>query len=335
MAVDNYYKMTINNKEINAVVLELEHKNLQYYVENPRVYSSWDKDDVSQLEQEEIEKTLQQMDHVKQLYQSIEKNGGVTEPLLVRAGDYIVFDGNSRLAAIRKLANSNPIKWDKIKCIVLPEKTPKEQIFTLLGHLHIVGRKDWSPFEQAGYLYRRHMDEKIESELMAKQLGISKKNIDEMINVYGYMLEQKDAVSSKWSYYLELIKNRFIKTTIKEVPIMEKVVVSQIKSGEIRKAEDIRKFTILSKVKKKTRDKLITDYTEGSKTLYDCVDEAELYGANNGFFMKFEKFKDLTSDVESIRNEYTKMHDNQKNSFRFAIKRIKKNLDALKLEEDK
>ena len=76
--------------------------------DNPRVYSI-----VRAAEQEptqaEIERRLSLMDHVKQLVQSIRANGGLTDPLIVRDGNHVVLEGNSRLAAYRLLARNDPI----------------------------------------------------------------------------------------------------------------------------------------------------------------------------------------------------------------------------------
>ena len=79
--------------------------------------------------------------------------GGLLEPIIVRRN--VVLEGNSRLAAYRMLAEKDPIKWADIRCNVLPDDTSDDVVFSLLGTLHIIGKTPWSPFEQAGYLYRR------------------------------------------------------------------------------------------------------------------------------------------------------------------------------------
>ena len=79
------------------------------------------------------------------------------EDLIVvkRNGDYVVLEGNSRLAAYRLLAEKDPVKWQKVRANILPEEISENEIFTLLGQYHLVGRKDWNIFEQAAYLYRQ------------------------------------------------------------------------------------------------------------------------------------------------------------------------------------
>jgi hypothetical protein len=325
--------ITINGEEIPSRLVEIEHIKLRYYVENPRIYSEWKTVDLETVEQQDIERKMQQLEHTKRLCQSIEKNGGVTEPLIVRDGDLTVFDGNSRLAAIRKLSLVDPIKWSMIKCYLLPENIEDKAIFSLLGSYHIVGRKDWSPYEQAGYLYRRNTLQSITSEQMSKELGISKSSIDSMISVYKYMLDHEDDTASKWSYYDELLKNRSIKNFAKIAPELENIVVSQIKNDKIEKAEDIRKFTAIGKVKPKQRERIVKDFASGKKDLYECFEEARDLGATNDIFQKFEKFRDFSADVAHIKAEYKTLPADQQKQLRYAVKKIKHNLDSLGIDD--
>lgn len=73
-------------------------------------------------------------------------------------------------------------------------------IFTLLGQYHIVGRKDWSPYEQAGYLYRRKKETKLPVDDMAKELGITVGVAKKYIEVYEFMIKQNDLVPEQWSF---------------------------------------------------------------------------------------------------------------------------------------
>jgi hypothetical protein len=146
--------LTLRGKEIQVKVGLMAQAELRFYPENPRVYSIVSPDE-GKPTQEEIERALKGMDHVKQLVQSIKANGGLTDHLLVRDGDFVVLEGNSRLAAYRILFEREPRQWAQIKCKLLPKDIAEEDVFALLGEYHIIGRKDWAPYEQAGYLYRR------------------------------------------------------------------------------------------------------------------------------------------------------------------------------------
>ena len=126
------------------------------YAENPRVYSILNIEG-AEPSQEEIEDHMCGSEHVKELKSAIESNGGLIEPIIVRSGDFVVLEGNSRLAAYRLLAENDPIAWGKIKCILLPSDISEKAVFALLGQRHLNGQKEWEPFEQATYLYRRYL----------------------------------------------------------------------------------------------------------------------------------------------------------------------------------
>ena len=123
---------------------EIDQSKLMFYPENPRVYSVLNSNNYTPT-QEEIEELMCKKDHVKQLKESIKSNGGLIDPVIVRDGDYVVLEGNSRLAAYRLLYKQDPIKWSKIKAIILPKDIPDSTIFALIGQYHIIGRKDWDP----------------------------------------------------------------------------------------------------------------------------------------------------------------------------------------------
>jgi hypothetical protein len=80
---------------------------------------------------------------------------------------------HSRLTAYRVLARRNPIKWGQIKVKILPENIPESSIFALLGEYHIIGKTDWAPYEQAGYLYRRHANHQVNVQTLATEIGLN------------------------------------------------------------------------------------------------------------------------------------------------------------------
>ena len=112
----------IRGRTIFTSTQNLEQTKLRFYPENPRVYSVVHGHGKLPA-QEEIQNRLFQMEHVKVLVQDIRANGGLIEPLIVRDGTFEVLEGNSRLAAYRFLAKTNPMKWGYVKCTVLPADT--------------------------------------------------------------------------------------------------------------------------------------------------------------------------------------------------------------------
>ena len=198
--------ITIGKKEIAIKNCVLSQSELQFYTENPRIYSAVNISGTIPT-QDEIQQYMTGLDSVKQLKTSIESNGGVTDPLIVRDGDYTVLEGNSRLAAYRLLAATDPIKWSKVKCQLLPADVEEKTVFTLLGQYHIIGRKDWDPYEQASYLYRRSKATKIPVGAMAEELGLTKGKAAKMIATIEFMHQHNDVNKRHWSHYDEYLKN--------------------------------------------------------------------------------------------------------------------------------
>jgi hypothetical protein len=217
----------------------IEQGKLRFFVDNPRIYSILHADGVEPA-QEDIERRLLDMDHVKALIHDIKRDGGLTDPVIVRAGSLDVLEGNSRLAAYRALARLDPIKWARMKCRLLPADLDEGLIFALLGQYHIKGKKDWAAFEQAGFLYRRSKAHDVDSGKLALEIGLSKQRVEHLINTYQFMIDNDEVTTSKWSYYYEYLKSTKIEKARLKIANLDKIIVSKIKSGEIGRAEDIR-----------------------------------------------------------------------------------------------
>lgn len=316
--------ITVNHKEIPVKLGVMNQVDLLFYPENPRLYSIVCIDD-SEPGQEEIQKRLAAMDHVKQLIQSIKANGGITDPLLVKDGENIVIEGNSRLAAYRVLAREDPAKWSMVKCKILPTDIDDSDIFAILGEYHIIGRKDWAPYEQAGYLYRRHKNQNIGIDTIAEELGITKRKINHLISVYDFMLTHKENDPSRWSYYDEYLKNQKVKIVRKENPKLDKVVVKKIKSGEIEKAVEVRaKLPKIVSVNKKT----LNNFVEGKVDFNDSYERAATQGIENHSLQKLNRFREWLYD-SGLKKHMEEMPENQRNKCEYELKKIQQFLKKI------
>jgi hypothetical protein len=291
-------EVLLRNHRIPVVAKEVPHQNLRYYLENPRLYSLL-RIDGKEPTQEEIEEELFQMDHVKELAQAIALNGGLIDPVIVRGGDMVVLEGNSRLAAYRMLAKKDPLKWGKLKARVLPHDVSESDIFALLGEYHLHGKTSWSPFEQAGYLYRRHKFQNVSVETLVKEVNIRKSEIMHLISVRDFMLKHGEQQPSRWSYYDEYLKSRIIAKARETYEEMDELVVKKIRSGEIATAMDLR-------------DGLRAICQAGGKTLHRFVEQktdfetacdlAERKGANDATVKKLAKFRTWLADAETAED---------------------------------
>jgi len=316
--------ITILGEEIQVRRLQLKHQDLCFYPDNPRVYSLLGIDN-SLPAQDEIEKCLIQMDHVRQLVQSIKSNGGLIDPLIVRGKDNTVLEGNSRLAAYRLLSRSNPVKWAMVKCLLLPEDISDDRVFALLGEYHIIGRKDWAPFEQAGYLWRRFTRHNISPEQMQKEMGLSAPAIKQMIDVYQFMVDHREVDPQKWSYYEEYLKSRAIGAARAMLPELDDVVVQQIRSGKIAKAVEVRDR--LSKVCA-AKGKAIRRFVERRCTLEESYEEVVAGGANNVLYQRLHRFREQIKSPDA-KKEIVAMPTNIKQKCKYELEKIYKRAKEL------
>lgn len=285
--------ITINGKEIPVKVGYLEQEKLKFYPENPRIYSIIYAGEKTP-NQEEIEERLSSKEYVNVLVQSIKANGGLTDPLIVRDKDFVVLEGNSRLAAYRILAKKDPIKWGKAKCKILPGNISDDVVFTLLGEYHIIGRTDWQPYEQAGYLYRRHNLQNVSLDIIQNELGLKKNEISHLIEVYSFMVEYKDTDINRWSYYEEYLKSNHIKKVREEIKNFDEIIVEKIKSGEITKAVDIREKLVPIA---KSSAKIVKQFVFGKTDFEETYTRALAGGAGNVVFEKLHRFREWLANA--------------------------------------
>lgn len=299
--------ITIGKKQYPIIEKDIDQSDLKFYIENPRIYSLISKT-YENPTQEEIETILSKADDIKELEYSIGQNGGLVEPLIVKDGDMIVLEGNRRLAAYRNLCKRKPIEFAKVKCKVLPKDISEEAIFTLLGQIHIVGRKDWSPFEQAGYLYRMVNAGKGEVSTIAKSLGITESTAKNLLRNYEFMVEKKDIVPEHWSYYDEYLKSQSIKTYRNTLPDLDDKFTSMVKNNEILLASDVRKLATIAKNPDKSAKKIMNAISTGKLSLYEGFNELEENGTNvkayqtlNAFRKKFDS-EEFEKDLAMTKN---------------------------------
>ena len=310
-----------NGKELEVKEVELNQAELLFDPQNPRVYSVLNMTKDEAPDQREIQSYMIRQEHVKKLKQSIEKTG-LMDPVFVRRN--IVVEGNCRLAAYRMLVVKDPIKWGLIRAYVLPDDTDDNAIFILLGQYHIIGRKDWNPFEQAGYLYRRQQESKKPIDAIAEELGLKSSEVKKFLSVYTTMVDNNDLSAYKWSHYLELskIENK-IKKREKTIPDLDftDFLKKQIKENEIENAQDFRKIGTILTTEGKVAKKAIVDYKEGKCNLEDACERVDSTGKTDCLYKKSQSFRDMIVDAD-IEQEIA-----QNEQLKYTLRKIYKKLE--------
>lgn len=280
-------KMKIGTCEVPVEEKELDQAILKFFPENPRTYSVISA--YGEPTQDEIEDYMKSLDHVKKLAVGIERSG-LMIPIMVIGGKNMVLDGNSRLAAYRILAGRDPVKWAKIRCQILPEDTSESTVATILGQLHLIGQKDWSPYEQASYLFRRKETTKLPVQVMADELGISRQKAQRMIEVMEFMKSKGDDNSKHWSHYEEYLKHSAITKFREQVPALDDAVVAAIKTEQID-AQGIRKVDEIAKVNDKNAKKILRRIADEEISIQDGYEIVKDSGKLEDVMKKLKRFQ--------------------------------------------
>ncbi len=316
--------ITLRGREVQVKSGFVRHLSLRFYPENPRIYSQVWKDEDVEPTQPEIFEALLRNDHIREhLIPSIRHNGGLIEPVLVRRD--VVLEGNSRLAAYRLLHESEPTQWHSIRVRFLPDEMSDDDVFALLGEFHIVGKKDWQPFEQAGYLWRRFKKHNVSEDTLRAELGLTKAKIRHLIHVHDFMLKREEHDPAKWSYYDELLKIRRFDEARELFPDFDDLIVEKIRSQEIRRAVDLRDdLPLIVEAGGKTLKKFI----EGRIDFNEAVEEARHRGAGNATMRKLEEFRRWVGDAERD-SDITSATQEEKGNVKFNLAKIRDRADAL------
>ena len=286
--------LTIRGKTIAVHSGTISQTKLRFFVENPRIYSIVRANGNSPT-QEEIEKALQDMEHVRILKGDIHQNGGLIDPVIVKDGTFEVIEGNSRLAAYRLLAQADAIRWAEIKCRLLPSNFDESLISSLLGQYHLKGKTKWLPYEQAGFLHRRFKKQNASLKELAVEVGESQPKVKQYIDTYQFMIEHEDNIPERWSYYLEYLKSRKIQDAKKQHAGFEPLVVQMIKDEEFDSAQDFRdKMPVVCQA-----PKALKKFVAGKSTFEDAFDEAEQSGVSGDAYKKLNKFRKWLATEEA------------------------------------
>ena len=320
--------LRIKGHDIQTEVREVDHNQLRFWPENPRIYSAVHVGE-GNPSQEDIFNRLKTMEHVRQLVKDIRENEGLIDPIIVRGGSMEVLEGNSRLAAYRFLAKKDPLKWNRIRCKILPQDTQQSLIFTLLGQYHVRGKKDWAPYETAGFVYRCHEQQNMSIEDIASQLGMKKNEVSHLIKVYQFMLDHSESKIDRWSYYDEYLKSTIIRPVRKQFRHMDKFIVEEIQSGEIPRAVDIRdELKTICK-----HQKTLKKYLSKKITFDVAVEEAAYQGGSNSDLNRLKRFKNWISS--KTPTDFAQYNRPIRQKIEFELKHIDQKVKSVRRAIDK
>jgi len=315
----------IGGKQISTKTTKLDISDLKYYPENPRINSIVAK--LSRpLTQKAIENAIYDEDSVHELLTQIKNNGGLIDPILVK-GD-VVIEGNCRLCCYRQLyRHSNDGEkgiWQEIPARVLPSNLTEEEIFILLGTIHVTAKTPWDPFERASYIWRMSKKLKKSWEEIAKLLGMEKGEVWRSAQVYDFMKEYKMRDIKKFSYIDEFFRSTELRKMYAADKSFGEDIVDWVNTERIPDAQSMRDlFHILN-------DKIIgPKFRSGRYDFQDAYDATRKRNPelSSGFYKKIGKMQIALEKAKTkkIRKEIKK--DPRKKT---KIKRFLRTVDQFK-----
>ena len=322
MSQDEDY-ILIRQKKIPAVSREIPHEDLNFWPDNPRVYSLLDRSK-SEPDQDDIYRSMLKLEHVRTLRHDILDNGGLIDPIIVRDGDFVVIEGNSRLAAYRSLAKDAPAKWNLVRCRVLPRDIRDADVYAMLGQYHVKGKKDWAPYEKAGFVYRRHVDQKVDVPNIARELGVSPQQIRHLVDVFQFMKDNGDESRERWSHYDEFLKSRKIKKARDEIADFEKKVVTLIRSGAVR-AVDIRdQLPVICQT-----PKILKKFTKGDVDIEEAYSDARHAGGDSVELSKVKRFRAWVCGPD-VLDEMVEHNPGVRQKIDYELKKIQARISTIR-----
>ncbi|PWC36760.1 hypothetical protein TSO221_28930 [Azospirillum sp. TSO22-1] len=317
--------LLIRGQTVATVTREVPYQQLQFYVENPRIYSFVCGVSSTPTQADILERLLG-LEHVRELVHDIRANGGLIDPLIVRDGEFVVLEGNSRLAAYHHLASEDPLRFSQVKCTLLPADIDDKLIFALLAQYHVKGKKDWAPYEKAGFVYRRFKSQQVDLPVVAAEMGLTKEEARHLVSVYEFMIKHDDANRDRWSYYDEFLKSRKIRKVREDVADFDAFIVSQIKSGAIDKAMELRDKlpTICT-----SNPKILKRYMVGTYDFAEAHEVAVTAGGENHALNKLRRFRKWLVET-TTEDDLLDAPKSVRDSIQFELKEIEKKARKLK-----
>lgn len=326
MSTDDY--IIIRGRKIPAVTMDVDQSLLRFWSDNPRVYSLLDRSG-DEPEQDAIYERMLKLEHVRVLRSDIVQNEGLIDPIIVRDGDMVVLEGNSRLAAYRFLEQSQPGKWTNIRCRVLPSDLSEADIYAMLGQYHVKGKKDWVPYEKAGFVYRRHKWQKVDVPDVAAELGISAQAVRHMVEVYQFMLDNGDESRDRWSHYDEYLKNRSISKARSDIADFDEKIVDLIKGDEIRAVDVREQLPVIC-----SAPKVLKKFSAGKLGFATAFEDARYAGADSVELSKIKRFRSWISGADAM-DDIVDHNKTVRDKLEYELRHLEKRIGAVRKELEK
>lgn len=244
----------IDGREVEYEDIRVPISKLVLDPKNPRIQFELRTRLGTNASDEKLEDLLWARDGVKRLYAAIKQDGGVSEPLFLRAlpdGKYIVLEGNQRTVATRRLQTKEPNnpRFSTVPAWVFGEDLSDGETAVLLAELHVAGKDEWRPYEQAKHIFDLSDVYGKSQDWIATKLRLSKSQVGQKMLAYQalneYLKDTQDTdlkAINKFSFFEELMKKRPLKEHYTADPDFKKRFQQWVKHEKLIDAKDVRKL---------------------------------------------------------------------------------------------
>ncbi len=205
-------------RKIAARLVTVPIRRLRLSPNNPRVRRKSPSSD-----ENEIEEWLWREEGTRNLYNEIRYSGGLSEKPIIDS-NLLIIEGNRRIACLRRLDDQakngelpdySEDTFGKVQCLMLPAEVDPKDVDLLVARVHVSGKKEWSPLNQAEQIFDMMSKHNMPTSEVASALSISPQRIKVMFEAFRATLEygnQYPDDEGKWvhkfSYFYELFRRR-------------------------------------------------------------------------------------------------------------------------------
>lgn len=335
-------KIGVKGVTYELVVTTMSAHSLLFWESNPRIYEKLRREcGNNNITQSDIMNFfVSKVPEFQKLRKAIQTDGMVNEPLFIQkeidGPSYIVYEGNTRLAAVKNLFQFNELDSDNIKVKILPDNADEAVINSIVGQAHLTGKNDWDAFEKNAFLARTFELEKkpgvapsttikqISDELEVKA-GEVKKAIETLSFMKDNCLLTTETAVKQFSYWEIYANNKSLKdlatifndpgefsnlkTTIEKKPF-DKFFIDLVNKSDCPMTVVVREnFTALHKSYAGGDKEPLEELLKGNVSIFEArkmVDDAkqDIYKFFDDTYKKLKSKKVKDKDLqEAISND--------------------------------
>jgi len=248
-----YEDMALGGETIKVGVTKLPVEELELDRSNPRIQYRLqlveDKDNLDEV--------ILNMSEVKELKKDIEGNGGLRERPYVQFNGqtqkYKVIEGNCRTVCIRDLHKkyTADARWSYVPVRVFPETLSGRQIAIFLSDQHVSGKIPWKAHEQAGQIYRMHVEHAMSTVEIARYLRITSGRVENLYKAYEFMIDRFVRIGGgkyahdgegKFSYFHSALNRKGIREAFEKDDNLANDFCHWVGNNQFPKSSDVVKL---------------------------------------------------------------------------------------------